>query len=564
MADVTLKEQQDTSSKAILEQAQEQLAGKVDAASTVNPASASTTDSSQLAQVLALLGSLDITDDKSYAKSIIDFPLEGSNVTERGFTSRIESILKNPDAASDVLKEVGEKLLANPSPELAKFVKHGKLCVPTVLKHATEVLQNVSKEFTKLNTEATNQPVNSSAAMCSSAPTNTAIQADINTQTETEQFGFSFDTNDSYVFMTQVLATMSGKINEIEGKVSENSAKTSEWNYEMSKAFIAAANDALNKAIQDKADYDKKVAKQKKLNSWLKPLMIAVMAVSAVLLVAAGQPWLALIILGVMTMQLSGGTDKLLNAISESLVKNGMKPADAKMTADIIYAVIILAVSCGAGFAADGAAAMVLGDGATMLANMAFGVDSFGSLFALGGAESVMVGTATVASTPIFDDLASVILEHNKSAHLNEDELRLALMITGLVFCLALNIGAGFAFGASEAGASMAESIQNRMGACGSKILMAGAAADIAGALATSVIQILLGKNKMEMSDIEAKTSIVSALNDYFNRLALQTTETSDHIVESNNSSISALGENLSTALNAYAAAGEALAQRMA
>lgn len=583
MAAVTSNEQQSSSSEAIQKQAQEQIAKKVDlavpastthsehevpsGAPNISPEllaslTSGSATSSQLAQIIALLSSLDISDDSSHAQSIIDFPMEGSNCTSSGFASRIDSESKKADGElSTLLKGLGEKMLASPPAAIAKFMENGNLSLPKILKEGTALLQNVNKELEQLSEEVKKEESKKDAAEALAEEAKKARKDDIEKRLEkvkeeqeaekdetsdttatanssgepvetTSAQGFGFTADDSYVFMTNVLATMSANVNSIEAKIAENSAKTADWNYTLNQAFISSASDALNKAKDDLKHYNDMVRKQKRMNAWMKPLMIAVTVISTVLLCMAGQPWLAVMMLTLMTMQLTGGTEKLLGKIAQVLEMAGMTKANAKLTADVIYIAVIVAMAC-CGNAAGGA--------------MGLGTSGF-----------IMVGTTAMATTSMFDDIATLYIRDHPGC--NEDQVRLACMISGLTFCLVANIGAGIAVGSVAGESSWAASL----GETGGAILLGGAVADVALAIATAVLQCLMGENKMAMADAEEKVTETEAWVSYFDNLSQQMTQISEQIIDANNASIRSLGEGLSTALNTYAAAGENLAQHMA
>jgi uncharacterized membrane protein (DUF485 family) len=578
MAEVKSKEQVDTSSDAIIKQAQEQIAKKVEseaaAKSPANPNSTVVT-SSQLAQVLALLNALDdISGDQAHSQAIIDFPLEGSDCTESGFVSRTDNTTKTLDGLNPILKELGEKMLANPSPALAKFMQNGELSLPKLLQEGTTILQNATKEFEQLAEEAKKEEAKKDGAEKLAEETKKSKQEELKATAEaikeqkseeetgstsspstatnensesnetSSDIGFSFEANDCYVFMTTVLATMSDKINQIEAKLAENSSQTADWNYTMNQAFINSAKDALNKAIEDKKHYEHLLHKQKGLNKWLEPLMITVMVVSTILLCVAGQPWLAVVMLGLMTMQLTHGTDKLISAIAAGLEGPpcNMSHDSARIVADVIYVVVVVALTAGVG---AGAGAYCGAESAVAEAT------------AIGATESIMVGTTAMATSSLFDDIATIVI--NKYGT-DENDTRLALMCAGLGFCLITNVTAGYYIGSAAANSNW----MANLGEKSTKLLMYGALADLAVTGATCAIQILLGLNRLAMADAEESVTESTAWNTYFNTLTQQTTQIAEQIIEANNRSISAIGEGLSTALNTYAAAGDNLARSMA
>ena len=120
-----------------------------------------------------------------------------------------------------------------------------------------------------------------------------------------------------------------------------------------------------------------------------------------------------------------------------------MTKANAKLTADVIYIAVIVAMAC-CGNAAGGA--------------MGLGTSGF-----------IMVGTTAMATTSMFDDIATLYIRDHPGC--NEDQVRLACMISGLTFCLVANIGAGIAVGSVAGESSWAASL----GETGGAILLGGA-----------------------------------------------------------------------------------------
>ncbi len=548
MTAVTPKEQQNVSRETISQQAQEKVSQQINLGDPSNIAATS----SQIAQILAMLESLDPSEGEAHAKAIIDFPLEGSNSVSSGFASLLESESKqSQEKLGPFLKALGEAVASNPSPEVAKFLENGKVSFSKFAEYGTQLLQNAAQEFERLTEEvkkeeskkegaeelaekakAAKNEQEESKEVSDAAPAQSSPETE---ETENE-YGFGFNPSDSYVFMTKVLAIMSDKVNAIEAKVAENSSKTADWNYTLSQAFIAKAQDALDKAIEQKKEYDKMMAKKKRMDSWMKPLMIVVMVVSTALLVLAGQPYLAVMMLALMVMQMTGGTEKLLGQLTLGLEKAGMGHKDAAFTADMIYVAAVVAMACCGNWA--------------------------GGAMAVGTSGLVMTATTAMATSSLFNDIAELILRDWGG---DEKTVKLACMISGIVFCFVANIGAycamrSMAGGAELMGAGDSGLLGNMTGA----VIVGGAVLDVGVAIATSVLQIVTASVQMDIADAEKDMEKSGARMTYYDNLSMQMTMLTEQIVDSNNATIRALGEGLSTALNTYASAGDNLARHMA
>ena len=221
---------------------------------------------------------------------------------------------------------------------------------------------------------------------------------------------------------------------------SDHSRSSSET--EVSKALVTMANDNLKEVQKKLAKMAAKEKAQKTEGTWIKVLEVVGAVVLDVIAMATMGPVGAALMIALSTALLvgsmTGGTQKLTDAIANSLEADGMSSEGAKILAAVIITVVVIVVSAGVGAAAVGeeAADEAADEALSNAKSIVKGLQKFAGKYGL----AVSNGAQVSMQTGLIQELATAFA--TKNGQTNETEQK-NLTIIFSVIAMAVAIVAG-------------------------------------------------------------------------------------------------------------------------